>query len=184
MERPCFKDLLPVPHGQLSHFLLSKTHGALHSLNPSFLFCFYSSAHITHPLVTRTVLQFWTLTNPFMTLCLLYLCTNCSFCLEYLSCLLCLGKFLFSFKIQSFHGSQLKPFLFFWPSFPPLFTISLSSLLQNHVMYSSIITVSSLCYSLTAHMALLSCLPQVQGTCFISLCIPSAQQRNRSNKCP
>ena len=173
MKLPCFKDLLPVPHGQKSH-LLSKTHEALDSLNPSFLFCFYQSTHITYPLVT---LELFTIPWPSQILsrlfCLLCLCTNCSFCLECLSCLLCRQNAPLPLRSRSFHSSQLKPFFFGRPS-PPLFTISISSLLPNHITYSSIIAISSLCYNLTAHMALLSWVPQGQGTCFIPLCVPGA----------
>lgn len=119
MKLPCFKDLLPVPHGQKSH-TLSKTHEALDSLNPSFLFCFYQSTHITYPLVT---LELFTIPWPSQILsrlfCLLCLCTDCSFCLECLSCLLCQQNAPLPLRSRSFHSSQLKPF--FWPSFPSSF---------------------------------------------------------------
>lgn len=55
MKLPCFKDLSSIPHG-LEVTLLSKTHEAICSLNPIFLFCFYPSTHTTHRLVTLNCL--------------------------------------------------------------------------------------------------------------------------------
>lgn len=129
------------PH-DLVAILLRKTQKALHSRNPTFLFCFYQSTHITYLLVALELFH-----CPLTLLDLSGLSVFFAFAQAIPSAWDAFLAFLYA-KLPCSFEIQITPQFtdgIFPAILPSFFTVSVSSSLPNHIIYSFIITVSSLC---------------------------------------